>query len=113
MKVCDICKTRNPLYDDHAVINDNGETKKIELCPSCYRELKARENQARHRAYLETIEAVTGKRPRREACIPKTEVYPDSLAMCVGSNITLSRTTQVKNVLSIIRRNQLRRKEGR
>lgn len=65
MKICDICKTRSPLYDDHAVINDNGETKEIELCPSCYNEFRARENQARYQAYQETIEAVTGKCPRK------------------------------------------------
>lgn len=65
MRVCDICKKDNVTREVSATIDENGNAKYIELCESCYRELKKREAQHRHAAYVETVKAMTGEIPRK------------------------------------------------
>ena len=65
MKICDICKTREASYDTYATLDADGYTKKIETCKSCFHELVKREREHKHLAYTETVEAMTGKRPRK------------------------------------------------
>ena len=65
MKVCDICKSEHADYNDIVTIDDKGNVKRVELCASCYRELSRREALHKHQAYIETVEAMTGKRPRK------------------------------------------------
>jgi hypothetical protein len=65
MRVCDICKTRGVDYEVYATVNGIGETKKLELCDLCYRELKYREDRAKHQAYEETVKAMNGKIKRK------------------------------------------------
>ena len=65
MRICDICKTREASYDTRAALDTDGYTKNIEICKPCYHELRKRENEHRYLAYAETVEAMTGKRPRK------------------------------------------------
>lgn len=65
MRICDICKTRDVKYDAYVTISDEGETEKLELCGLCYRELKYRENRAKHQAYKETVKAMNGEIKRK------------------------------------------------
>lgn len=65
MKICDICKIKQPAYETTVTLDDHGYSKSIELCPKCYLELRYREDRARHQAYKETVKAVTGEIPRK------------------------------------------------
>ena len=65
MRVCDICKTKEATYDTHAALDTSGFTQKIETCNLCFHELAKREREHQHLAYVETVEAMTGKRPRK------------------------------------------------
>ena len=65
MRVCDICKKETVGHDATVTIDDRGNAKYFELCLSCYQELKKREAQHRHTAYVETVKAVTGEIPRK------------------------------------------------
>lgn len=63
MKVCDICKTRKATWDKRVTIDYVGNTEEAELCNACYKEFVIRKNMMAHKAYLDTIEAMTGKIP--------------------------------------------------
>ena len=65
MRVCDICKTKGVRFEKYATIDDEGTTKELELCGLCYRELRYREDRAKHQAYEETVKAITGEIPRK------------------------------------------------
>lgn len=65
MKVCDICKCEGVKFNDRATINDKGGTKWLELCGKCYKEFEHRERHHKYLAYVETVEAMTGKIPRK------------------------------------------------
>jgi hypothetical protein len=65
MKVCDICRSDNVMYNAVAVVKENGEREKMELCPICYKELECRERQHKYLAYAETVQARTGKIPHK------------------------------------------------
>ena len=65
MRVCDICKKKNATHDTVVTIDDDGITKNIEVCGLCYRELKYREERAKHQAYEETVKAMTGEITRK------------------------------------------------
>ena len=65
MKICDICKSNNVIYNTTATIDNQGTVKRLELCRSCYNELNRREELHRHQAYEETIQAVGGEIPRK------------------------------------------------
>ncbi len=65
MRVCDICKEHDVLIKATIVVNDYGDLKDAELCSHCRRELKKREAQHRHTAYVETVKAMTGEIPRK------------------------------------------------
>lgn len=65
MKICDICKIKQPAYDTAVIVDDNGDFKSIELCSKCYLEFRYREDRARHQAYEETVKTVTGEIPRK------------------------------------------------
>jgi len=63
MRICDICKTREAAYDTSVTLDDSGFTRKIETCKPCFHELSKRESEHQYLAYVETVEAMTGKRP--------------------------------------------------
>jgi hypothetical protein len=65
MRVCDICKADSVLSDMKAVVDNKGTTKRLELCDKCYRELRIRETAYSHKAYEETVKAMTGEIPRK------------------------------------------------
>ena len=65
MKVCDICKNEGVRFDNYTTINEQGGRRCLELCCKCYAELRARTKQHEYLAYTETIEAMTGKAPRK------------------------------------------------
>lgn len=65
MRVCDICKTNKATHDTHAALDASGFTQKIETCRFCFCELAKRESEHQYLAYVETVEAITGKRPRK------------------------------------------------
>lgn len=65
MLICDICKNTKANFDVNVTIDDNGETKALELCGLCYREFRHREDCAKHQAYEETVKAVMGDIPRK------------------------------------------------
>lgn len=65
MKICDICKTNPAGYNDIAVIENNGNTKELELCGKCWREFHHREILHKCQAYEETVKTVTGELPRK------------------------------------------------
>lgn len=65
MRVCDICKTKPASYNTNATTRDDGLVEKLELCRSCYNELRRREELHRHQAYEETVKTVTGELPRK------------------------------------------------
>lgn len=65
MRVCDICKTEGVGYSDYATCSEKGNRKSLELCGKCYKELQIRTRYHEYLAYTETIEAMTGKIPRK------------------------------------------------
>ena len=65
MRICDICRTNHASYNKSATIADDGTVKELELCGSCYKELRHRENLHSYQAYEETVKTVTGELPRK------------------------------------------------
>ena len=61
MRVCDICKTKPAEFNTSVITDDQGCVKEVELCGLCYRELRYREDRARHQAYEETVKAMAGE----------------------------------------------------
>jgi hypothetical protein len=65
MRVCDICKNRKASSTKKVTIDDMGHTDEIELCTICLREFVCRKTEAEHKAYVETVKAMTGEVPRK------------------------------------------------
>ena len=65
MRVCDICKNEGVRFDNYTTINEKGNKKCLELCSKCYTELSTRTKHHEYLAYAETVEAMTGKAPRK------------------------------------------------
>ena len=61
MRVCDICKTKPAKYNACVTVDDEGLTREMELCGLCHRELRYREDRARHQAYEDTVKAMAGE----------------------------------------------------
>lgn len=57
MRICDICRSEGVRYDTFAVIDNKGNTSKLELCGRCYTELECRGKQYLYLAYTETVKA--------------------------------------------------------
>lgn len=64
MRICDICGSKHTSYNTTAVTGNN-TYKELELCLSCFNELQKREHYHRIQAYEETVQAMTGKIPRK------------------------------------------------
>lgn len=65
MRICDICKKNNVIYNETAIVTESGSTKRLELCGHCYREFNRRRVLHEYQAYAETIKAMTGEIPRK------------------------------------------------
>lgn len=65
MTICDICKTNPVTYKKYTTIEEDGNGKNLELCRSCYEELRLREELHLYQAYEETIKTITGELPRK------------------------------------------------
>lgn len=65
MRVCDICRSENVSYNTSVTIDEQGNTKKVELCHACWSKLYQNTNKHNYLAYKETVEEMTGKSPKK------------------------------------------------
>lgn len=70
MKICDICGG-GTRYVTSAVIDDKGNTKKLDLCGVCYDKLYHKEQHHRYLAYAEVVEERTGKSAKKPSLMER------------------------------------------
>lgn len=78
MRICDICGKEGVSYNTSATIDEQGNTKKVELCYRCWHKLYDNENKHNYLAYKETVEEMTGKPPKKPSWWAKYKMTQES-----------------------------------